>query len=79
MLIIIVLSLQYIYIYMCVCVCVFCQLSVTSCHMHCTREPNMQLPEDGKDIWPKRVRVVYNKYKNIVQIIGGEICVFNGL
>jgi len=35
--------------------------------------PNLQLPEDGQDMWPKHVGAVYNKYENIVQLVGGEI------
>jgi hypothetical protein len=27
-------------------------------------------PEDGQDIWPKHVGVVYNEYKNTVQLVG---------
>jgi len=29
----------------------------------------------GLDIWLKHVGVLYNKYKNTVQLIGSEICV----
>jgi hypothetical protein len=34
----------------------------------------LSLPEDGQDIWPKHVADVYNKYENIVQVVGGGIC-----
>jgi len=33
----------------------------------------MLLPEGDQDIWPKHVRVMYNKYKSIVQLVGGVI------
>jgi len=33
----------------------------------------LQLPEDGQDIWPKHVRVVYDKHKHIVKLDGSEI------
>ena len=34
-----------------------------------------KLPEDIRDVWPKHVGVVYDKYKNAVQLAGDEICV----
>jgi hypothetical protein len=63
----------------CVCVCVVCQLSVTVSHICCARRQNLPLPENGQDIWPKYVGVVYNKNRNIVQIFGDEICIFHVL
>jgi len=54
---------------------IVCQLSLTSCLICCTRRPKWELPENVQEIWPKYVGVVYNKYKNIVQLVGGEICI----
>jgi len=31
--------------------------------------------EHGQDIWPKHVVFAYDKSKNTVQLVGGEICV----
>jgi hypothetical protein len=33
------------------------------------------VPEDGQDVWPKPIGVVYSTYKNTVQLVGGVICV----
>ena len=30
---------------------------------------NSQPPSDGQDIWPKRVVVLYNEYKNIIKVL----------
>jgi hypothetical protein len=51
---------------------IVCQFSVTISHIRCTHRPNLQLPEDGQDIWPKHVGVLYNKYKYIVQLVGSK-------
>jgi hypothetical protein len=54
---------------------VICRLCMTSCHTGCKHRPNLWLPDDGQDIWPKHVGAVYNKSKNSVQLVGGEIYV----
>ena len=33
-------------------------------------------PEDVQDIWPKHAEALYDNYKIIVQLAGGEICVY---
>ena len=43
---------------------------------HLRSRPNLYLPEDDQDIWPKHVAVVRNKYKNFVQLFGSEIYVY---
>ena len=36
----------------------------------------LELPEDGHDIWQKRIGDVYNnKYRNILHLVGGKICI----
>jgi hypothetical protein len=35
-----------------------------------------KLPSNGHDIQPKHVGVVYNKYKNTVHLVGGEVCAY---
>jgi len=47
---------------------------VTSYHVHCTRRPTLLTPCNGQNIWPKHVVVVYNKYRNNVQLVGGKSC-----
>ena len=37
---------------------------MTSCHVHCSRRSKLQLPEDGQNVWPKHVGILYNKYKH---------------
>ena len=48
---------------------------MSSCQIRCTRQPNLYPSEDGQNIRPKHVAVVYNKYKITVQLVGGEICI----
>ena len=55
---------------------IFCQLSVTVYHVCCTRRPNLELPEHFQDKWPKHVGAWCDKYEDIVQPVGGEICVY---
>ena len=38
--------------------------------------PNLSHTEDGQNIWPKHVEIVYNRYKITVQLVGSEICLF---
>lgn len=35
----------------------------------------MQLHENGQDVWPQNVGVVYNKNKNTVYLVGCKTCV----
>ena len=37
---------------------------------------NLYIPENGQDIWPNHVEVMYNKYKNIVQLADGDIFIY---
>jgi hypothetical protein len=38
-------------------------------HLHQT----LRLPEDDQDIWPKHVGALYNKHKDNVQLVDGEM------
>jgi hypothetical protein len=58
---------------------IICQLSVPSYHIRSTPRTNLWVPEDGQDMRPKHVAVVYNKRKNIVQKVGAEIYVYSYL
>jgi hypothetical protein len=42
----------------------------------CKYRPNIQLPEDGHDIWLKHAGALYNKHRNVVQVVCSEICVY---
>ena len=55
----------------------FCHLSMTCCHICCTHQPDLWLPEDGQDIWLKHVGALFYTYKNTVQLDGSEICVYS--
>ena len=48
---------------------------MTKCLTRCTRGLNSQLPEDGQDIWPKRVGTSCNEYKYIAQVSGAIVCI----
>jgi len=49
---------------------------MTSCQTNSTHRANLQLPEEGQNMWLKHVQVVYNKYSKTVQLVGGQICVY---
>ena len=36
---------------------------MTCCHICCTRQSNLFLPEDGQDGWLQHVAALYNKHK----------------
>jgi hypothetical protein len=49
---------------------------MTSCQTNSTNQPNLQLPEEGRDMWLKHVGVVHNKYNKTIQFVGGQIYVY---
>lgn len=51
------------------------QSCMTSHHICCTHQSNLQLREDGRDVWPNMYEhcVIYI---NILHVVGSEICVY---
>jgi hypothetical protein len=48
-------------VYICISIYVY---FITSCHKCCTRRSELQLPEDGQNIWPKHVVALCGEYKH---------------
>jgi hypothetical protein len=44
-------------------------------HIYYTKLLHIAAPEDGQDVCPKYVGVLYNTYKNAAPLDGSEICV----